>query len=80
MAAAQSHGELQTLDATTLQTLSYLESRLLRIEHILYGHTVPSTTTQALPSVLQLEHRFFQLTERVRTYKDLLQICTFACT
>lgn len=64
------------LDDTSLQTLTYLESRLLRLEHVLYGHTTPPAKAPALPNLQQLEHRFAQLLERVRTYTELLKICT----
>lgn len=75
MAVVQHHNETRFLDETTLETLSYLESRVLRLEHILYGHTIPQAKTQALPSLQQLEHRFAQLLKRVRTYDELLKIC-----
>jgi hypothetical protein len=64
------------LDETSIQTLMYLESRLLRIEHILYGHTTPPAKVPAIPNLQQLEHRFAQLLQRVRTYAELLKICT----
>lgn len=76
MAEAQHHSEAPLLDETTLQTLSYLESRLLRMEHMLYGHTTPTEKSQALPDLQQLEHRFAQLVQRTRTYAELLKICS----
>ncbi|KAI0125352.1 nuclear distribution protein [Xylariales sp. AK1849] len=63
-----------SLDETTLETLSYLETRLLRIEHILYGHTIPPPKTPATTSLEQLENRFATLLKRVRTYAELLKI------
>ncbi|KAK7914996.1 hypothetical protein PG985_012699 [Apiospora marii] len=63
-----------SLDDTTLETLSYLEARLLRIEYVLYGHTAPQAKTPAITSLHQLEHRFATLLQRVSTYKDLLKI------
>lgn len=75
MAEVQHYNETRFLDATTLETLSYLESRVLRLEHILYGHTAPQRKTRALPDLQQLEHRFAQLLKRMRTYDELLKIC-----
>ncbi|KAK7983565.1 NADH-quinone oxidoreductase [Apiospora arundinis] len=66
-----------SMDDTTLETLSYLEARLLRIEYVLYGHTAPSAKAPAITSLHQLEHRFATLLQRVSTYKDLLRI--FCC-
>ncbi|KAK6829483.1 hypothetical protein PG987_010067, partial [Apiospora arundinis] len=63
-----------SMDDTTLETLSYLEARLLRIEYVLYGHTAPSAKAPAITSLHQLEHRFATLLQRVSTYKDLLRI------
>ena len=63
------------MDDTTIETLSYLEARLLRIEYVLYGHTAPSAKAPAITSMHQLEHRFATLLQRVSTYKDLLKIC-----
>ncbi|KAK7985584.1 nuclear distribution protein [Apiospora saccharicola] len=64
-----------SLDDTTLETLSYLEARLLRIEYVLYGHTTaPQAKAPAITSLHQLEHRFATLLQRVSTYKDLLKI------
>lgn len=64
-----------SMDDTTIETLSYLEARLLRIEYVLYGHTAPSAKAPAITSMHQLEHRFATLLQRVSTYKDLLKIC-----
>ncbi len=65
------------LDQTTLSTISLLESRLLRIEHLLYGSSTPSTAHEsALRQMADLEKRFSILTSRIRVYGDLLKICT----
>jgi hypothetical protein len=64
-----------SLDETTLETLSHLESRLLRIEYLLYGQATPSPKTTAVTSLQQLEHRFATLLQRVRVYAELLKIC-----
>ncbi|KAK9772851.1 hypothetical protein AB5N19_03286 [Seiridium cardinale] len=74
MAEVQHHDEALFLDETTLQTLAYLESRVIRLEHILYGHTTPPAKSAALPNLQQLEHRFEKLRQRVRTYDELLKI------
>ncbi|KAH8662375.1 hypothetical protein BX600DRAFT_318954 [Xylariales sp. PMI_506] len=65
---------MASLDETSLETLSYLEGRLLRIEHILYGHATYPAKDAAISSVEQLEHRFATLLQRVRTYAELLKI------
>ena len=72
----------QTLDQTTLQTISLLEARLLRIEQILYGSTsVPSARAtsdddSASESLANLETRFAGLVSRTRVYADILKLCT----
>ncbi|KAL2261987.1 hypothetical protein VTK26DRAFT_2820 [Humicola hyalothermophila] len=66
-----------TLDQTTLATISLLESRLLRIEHILYGPTAPPTeppSQSAISSLAELEYRFNQLVKHVRVYAEILKI------
>ncbi len=66
------------LDQTTLSTISLLESRLLRIEHLLYGSSAPpAPRDSALRQMAELEKRFSILTSRIRVYGDLLKICTF---
>jgi hypothetical protein len=65
-----------TLDDTTLSTLSLLEARLLRIEHVLYGHTVVETKSTAIRGLQDLEYRFSKLLQHVRAYSDLLRLCT----
>ena len=67
-----------SLDDTTLSTLSLLESRLLRVEHLLHGQTEAPTISQDDPATLQvanLERRFSALLSRVRVYAELLRIC-----
>ncbi|KAM3483831.1 hypothetical protein MY8738_002728 [Beauveria namnaoensis] len=67
------------LDQTTLSTISLLESRLLRIEHLLYGSSAPTPPPQhesAMHKLANLEKRFSMLTSRIRVYGDLLKICT----
>ncbi|KAI0119667.1 hypothetical protein F4814DRAFT_412940 [Daldinia grandis] len=63
-----------TLDSTTLSTISLLEARLLRIEHILYGHTVQQPKASAIRSMQELEHRFGTLLQRMRVYAELLKL------
>ncbi|KAK0387737.1 hypothetical protein NLU13_3982 [Sarocladium strictum] len=65
------------LDHTTLSTLSLLESRLHRIEHLLHGQTVTPSITQAESAVRKLsdlERHFSLLTSRIRVYAELLKI------
>ena len=67
-----------TLDQTTVGTISLLEARLLRIEHILYGQTPPPAdppAESATASLAELEHRFAQLLRRLRVYAEILKIC-----
>ncbi|KAI0847670.1 hypothetical protein F5Y00DRAFT_240783 [Daldinia vernicosa] len=63
-----------TLDNTTLSTISLLETRLLRIEHLLYGHTVQQPKASAIRSMQELEHRFATLLQRMRVYAELLKL------
>ncbi|CCF33878.1 hypothetical protein CH063_05977 [Colletotrichum higginsianum] len=66
-----------SLDNTTLSTVSLLESRLLRIEHLLYGPTAasPSSQTESAVDTLQdLERRFNHLLSRIRVYGELMKI------
>ncbi|KAJ6446862.1 nuclear distribution protein [Purpureocillium lavendulum] len=66
------------LDQTTLSTLSLLESRLLRVEHLLYGptasHPPPAQHESAVRRMEELERRFSMLSSRVRVYGELLKI------
>ncbi|KAI4592101.1 hypothetical protein KJ359_011893 [Pestalotiopsis sp. 9143b] len=66
--------ETRHLDDTTVRTISYLESRLSRLEHLLNGHTSAIVKKPAIPSLQQLEHRFEKLRQQVRTYDELLKI------
>lgn len=70
----------ETDHQTALTTISLLEARLLRLEHLLYGPSIPSRppTTSSLDSLANLERRFAQLLSNVRVYADLLKICTLA--
>ncbi|ETS73918.1 hypothetical protein PFICI_13784 [Pestalotiopsis fici W106-1] len=75
MGEPQPSDESRFLDDATVRTISYLESRLLRLEHLLYGHASAVLVKKpAIPSLQQLEHRFEKLRQRVRTYDELLKI------
>lgn len=70
------------LDKTTLATISLLESRLLRIEHLLYGTTASPTSSinhhdAALEKIDILERRFNNMVAQIRVYAELLKICQF---
>jgi hypothetical protein len=68
-----------TLDQTSLATISLLEARLRRIEHILYGPSTPPTeppAESATSSIADLERRFNQLLRHFRVYAEILKICT----
>lgn len=67
------------LDKTTLATISLLESRLLRIEHLLYGTTASPTSSlnhhdAALEKMNILERRFNNMVAQIRVYAELLKI------
>ncbi|TPX11061.1 uncharacterized protein E0L32_007922 [Thyridium curvatum] len=67
----------QTLDKTSLATIDLLESRLHRIEHLLYGASAPPaqpSNTSAADSLAELEHRFTSLLSRLKAYAELLKI------
>lgn len=69
-----------SLDKTTLATISLLETRLHRIEHILYGSSeVPREYhgKSAAESLVDLERRFHQLIGMYRVYTEILKICTY---
>jgi hypothetical protein len=69
----------ETLDKTTLSTISLLEARLLRIEHLLFGKSTPPPRTPETPvatALSDLERRFANLLTRFRVYAELLKICT----
>ena len=72
--------ESRHLEDTTVRTISYLESRLSRLEHLLNGRTSVIVKKPAIPSLQQLEHRFEKLRQQVRTYDELLKICTSRTT
>ncbi|KAI0476196.1 hypothetical protein GGR56DRAFT_674683 [Xylariaceae sp. FL0804] len=63
-----------TLDATTSSTVSMLEERIYRIEHVLYGHTAPQPDASATRSLHELEHRFSKLLQHIRVYGELLRL------
>ncbi|KAM0277781.1 hypothetical protein ACHAQH_005574 [Verticillium albo-atrum] len=66
-----------TLDNTTLSTISLLEARLLRVEHILHGQgAVPpsSQTEPAAASLESLERRFYALLGNTKVYGELMKI------
>ncbi|GKT42791.1 uncharacterized protein ColSpa_02972 [Colletotrichum spaethianum] len=66
-----------SLDTTTLSTVSLLESRLLRIEHLLYGPAAASPSSQtesAVETLEDLERRFNHLLSRIRVYGELMKI------
>jgi hypothetical protein len=69
----------QDMHDTTIATLSHLEARLLRIEHVLHGHAVPATASIADKSTVdtlqRLEARFFSIVQNTRAYGELLKIC-----
>ncbi|KAL6352918.1 hypothetical protein LRP88_13395 [Fusarium phalaenopsidis] len=65
------------MDDTTLSTLDLLESRLLRIEHLLHGQTVSPALVQdrsAVEKIGQLERRFSHLLDKFRVYAELIKI------
>ncbi|KND87825.1 hypothetical protein TOPH_07535 [Tolypocladium ophioglossoides CBS 100239] len=65
------------LDRTTLSTITLLESRLLRIEHLLYGPTAshpPPQHGSAVRKLGELERRFSVMLSHVRVYGELLKI------
>ncbi|EWZ42569.1 hypothetical protein FOQG_04575 [Fusarium oxysporum f. sp. raphani 54005] len=68
------------MDETTLSTLDLLESRLLRIEHLLYGQNQSPALAQdqsAASHLNKLERRFSMLLSDVRVYHELMKICTY---
>ncbi|RDA95324.1 hypothetical protein CP533_3550 [Ophiocordyceps camponoti-saundersi (nom. inval.)] len=66
------------LDQTTLSTIDLLEARLLRVEHVLCGPSVPPPPAARHESVTRrmadLERRFSSMLSRIRVYADLLKI------
>lgn len=71
---------MDATDTTALETISHLEARLLRIEHLLCGpgHDAaePPASASAVESLAELERRFASLLSRFRVYAELLKICT----
>jgi hypothetical protein len=68
-----------SLDETTLSTISLLESRLLRVEHLIYGPsaTPPRSEGQSVAtSLADLDRRFASLLPRIRVYGELIKLCT----
>ncbi|KAG8422801.1 hypothetical protein J3459_010020 [Metarhizium acridum] len=71
-----------TLDQTTLATINLLESRLLRLEHLLHGpaaslpHVYQDSAAQKLKD---MERRFSMVVSHFRVYSELLKICQ-CCT
>ncbi|KAK3331447.1 hypothetical protein B0H66DRAFT_446078, partial [Apodospora peruviana] len=66
-----------TLDKTTIATISLFESRMLRIEHILYGPSTPPAQPPSDPatvSLAELKHRFSVLIRHFRVYAEILKI------
>ncbi|CAM1506327.1 Fc.00g059680.m01.CDS01 [Cosmosporella sp. VM-42] len=67
------------MDQTTLSTLDLLQSRLLRIEHLVYGQSASPSLAQdqsAVQMIGHLEKRFSALVSdgRFRVYGELLKI------
>ncbi|KAI1343492.1 hypothetical protein F5Y15DRAFT_370224 [Xylariaceae sp. FL0016] len=63
-----------TLDETTLTTISMLEDRISRLENLLYGHSETVSEVPAVRSLQELERRFSKLLQRLRIYADLLKL------
>ncbi|KEZ39341.1 hypothetical protein SAPIO_CDS10032 [Scedosporium apiospermum] len=66
-----------TLDTTSLSTILLFESRLHRLEHILYGEPTPNRTAEdaSIAEKLEdLERRFASLVTHVRVYNELFKI------
>lgn len=65
------------LDQTTLSTLSLMESRLKRIEHLLYGQATSASRTHDTPAarrIRDLERALASLLSEYRVYSDILKI------
>jgi len=68
----------ETLDKTSLATISLLEARLLRVENIIYGLSdapAQPPTESVSTSLADLERRFGNLVRRTRIYAEILKIC-----
>ena len=73
----------RTLDQTTIETISLLEARLLRIEQILFGSAAAPIAPAALEdSVVEritlLERDFSRLVSKIKAYSELLDLCRFS--
>jgi hypothetical protein len=67
----------ETLDKTSIETISLLETRLLRVENIIYGLSDAPTqppTESVSTSLADLERRFALLVRRTRIYSEILKI------
>jgi len=67
-----------TLDKTSLATISLLEARLLRVENIIYGLSdapAQPSNESVSTSLADLERRFAALIRRTRIYAEILKIC-----
>lgn len=67
----------ETLDKTSLATISLLEARLLRVENIIYGLSdapAQSSNESVSTSLADLERRFAALVRRTRIYAEILKI------
>ncbi|OAA47123.1 hypothetical protein NOR_02759 [Metarhizium rileyi] len=65
------------LDRTSLTTIHLLESRLLRVEHLLYGPAAthpPIYLESAAQKLKEMERRFSIMVSRLRVYSELLKI------
>lgn len=63
-----------TMEETTQSTMALLEGRLLRIEHLLYGESGSQSSSSAIRSLQDLEHRFSKLLQHIRVYGELLKL------
>jgi len=73
----------RSLDQTTLETIALLESRLHRLERLLYGPAAPPSQPpkkSVLRSLADLERRFAHLIRHCRAYSDILKLCTLSHT
>lgn len=70
-----------TLDQTTLATINLLESRLLRLEHLLHGPAISLPHVHkdsAAQKLKDMERRFSMIISHFRVYNELLKICQCA--
>jgi hypothetical protein len=70
----------RTLDQTTLETVALLEARLLRVQHMLFGHAELPDAVAPEDSVWErvalLDREFNRMVCHVKAYSALLNICT----